>query len=96
MAQGIDEKTVRKIAQLGRLKLADHEITTYAQQMDSILKIFNRLAEVPTENIEPLVNPVEVQGSLREDVLHEPLGAEELLKNAPDREGRLFKVPPVV
>ena len=92
----ISEESVRKIAQLARLKLEDQEIAMYGQQLSSILEKFQRLAKVPTDNVAPLVTPTEIAPLVRFDEVQPSLGAEGALQNAPEKVGRLFKVPPVV
>lgn len=92
----IDDETVRKIAGLARLSLQDQEVAIYGQQLSSILNTFNQLAKVPTEGVQPLVTPTEIQAHLRSDEVKPALSAQESLQNAPEKAGHLFKVPPVV
>jgi len=62
----MDEKTVRKVAKVARLKLTDEEVNMYAVDMESILSAFAVLDEAPAgEGVE--LNPVPVNDRLRED-----------------------------
>ncbi len=93
----INDDIVRKIAGLSRLTLTDAEVRAYGPQLTLILNAFQKLADVPTEKIEPLVTPTEIQFAPRpDDLLKDVIGAEASLANAPERSGNLFKVPPVV
>ncbi len=89
-------ENVKKVAELARLKLTEDELTSLAEQLTKILKTFETISEVPTDGVEPLVTPVSIQASLREDSLLEHYDTEKLLENAPDKMGSLVRVPPVV
>lgn len=92
----VDKKDIEKLAHLARLKVDEIQAEEFAQQLSKILDYFKDIAEVPTQNIEPLVTPSDMEAYWREDEAHQDLSADEMLSNAPDRVGRLLKVPPVV
>jgi aspartyl-tRNA(Asn)/glutamyl-tRNA(Gln) amidotransferase subunit C len=92
----IDQKTIEHIAKLARLKVSPEEATEYGEQLTKVLAHFQQISKINTENIEPLVTPSEIEYYLREDEAKAPMQTEELLKNAPEKAGNLFKVPPVV
>lgn len=87
---------VKKVAQLARLQISDAEEKTYKLQMEEILKYFGELSRVETKGVEPLVTPSEIEQVFREDQKEVVQTVEEALRNAPERLGNLFKVPPVV
>ncbi len=92
----IDANTVNKVAGLGRLELTDEEKKTYATQLTNILGYFEKIAQIDTKNVQPLVTPTDIEAFWREDEAKAGLGAEAALSNAPEKSGNLFKVPPVV
>ncbi len=92
----ITKEVVHKIADLAKLELTDKEITDFTEQFAAIFEHFQKLSKVNTEGIEPLVTASPVTFHPREDVVLRGLGAEKSLQNAPERQGNLFKVPPVV
>ena len=92
----IDQKTIEHIAKLARLKVSPEEATEYGEQLTKVLAHFQQISKLNTENIEPLVTPSEIEFYLREDVAKSLAQTEELLQNAPEKAGNLFKVPPVV
>ncbi len=92
----IGTEEVEKVASLARLKLEQTEKEKFAQQLSAILKSFEQLAEIDTKGVEPLITPSPTEPWLREDDVTENMGAEAALKNAPEKSGNLFKVPPVV
>ena len=92
----ITKEVVHKIADLAKLELSDNEITDFAERFTSIFEHFEKLSKVNTDGVVPLVTPSPIAFSPREDVVEKGLGGELSLKNAPERQGNLFKVPPVV
>jgi aspartyl-tRNA(Asn)/glutamyl-tRNA(Gln) amidotransferase subunit C len=55
MAKTLSRSEVEKIALLARLDLTESEKITAADELTQILEYVERLSEVPTDNIEPLV-----------------------------------------
>ncbi|MFP4052590.1 MAG: Asp-tRNA(Asn)/Glu-tRNA(Gln) amidotransferase subunit GatC [Phycisphaerae bacterium] len=96
MSQPIETDLVRRIGKLSRVELTDAEVQTFAGQLGDILTYFDKLQQLDTENIAPLVHPVELSNVLAPDELGESLTPEQALANAPDRDGDFFKVPKVI
>lgn len=92
----IDLKTIEKIAQLARLSLSQEELVEHGHQLEKVLKHFDQISKINTANVEPLVTPAEIEFYARPDEVVKDTTTEEILANAPDRAGNLFKVPPVV
>lgn len=92
----IDQKTIEHIAKLARLKVTPEEATEYGEQLTKVLAHFQQIASLDTSNVEPLVTPSEIDFFAREDVIKQENTTEEMVKNAPDKAGNLFKVPSVV
>ncbi len=84
------------VALLGRLALTPEEKEKYLGQLDDILKYMDMMAEVPTDDVEPMAGPVELYTPLREDKVKPSLNADDALANAPARSGTSFKVPKVI
>jgi len=92
----LDAKTTEKVAQLAKLALNPEELVNVSEKLTLVLSHFEKIAEVNTEGIEPLVTPVFVAQDLRPDTVEQEFSPEEILANAPSRQGNLFKVPPVL
>jgi aspartyl-tRNA(Asn)/glutamyl-tRNA(Gln) amidotransferase subunit C len=92
----IDQKTIQHIARLARLKVTPEEATVYGDQLTKVLSHFEKISKIDTTGIEPLVTPTEIELILREDLVKKEYSAEEIVANAPEKAGNLFKVPPVV
>ena len=96
MAHEINEDLIRQIAKLAKLTISDEEITNYMPHMKKVLNHFSELETLNTDNIEPLVTPVDLKSYLREDKVEKNISTEELLEGAPSSVGQLFQVPPVI
>ena len=83
---------VRHIAHLARLGLTDADVEKFAPQLSEILDYFERLKAVDTEGVPPTAYPLDLHNVMRDDVADPPASAEDILQNAPQREGDLFRV----
>ena len=92
----ITDEQVDYVALLGRLSLEPEEKKKYQAQLDDILKYMEKLAEVPTDDVEPMVGTVELYTPLREDLVQPSLPLEDALANAPAKTGTAFRVPKVI
>ena len=92
----IDKKTIEHIAKLARLQVSESEAQEFSTQLSKALGYFEQISKVSTQGVEPLVTPTEIESFWREDGVKKTLSADELVANAPDKVGNLFKVPPVV
>ena len=96
MAERIDVQQVQHVAKLSRLKLSGDDVTRYSHQLGAILEYVNQLSEVDVTGVEPMAHPLPLQNVLREDVAEPSLSVEQVLANAPGKEGRYFTVPKVL
>jgi aspartyl-tRNA(Asn)/glutamyl-tRNA(Gln) amidotransferase subunit C len=94
MAVTIEE--VKRIAELARLTFAQEELETFTRQFNQILEYMEKLNELDTTNVEPLSHVIELENAFREDTVHPSHPKEDVLKNAPEEDGKYFKVPKVI
>ncbi|MEB3255476.1 MAG: Asp-tRNA(Asn)/Glu-tRNA(Gln) amidotransferase subunit GatC [Synechococcaceae cyanobacterium] len=87
---------VRKVAQLARLDLPEAKIATYTGQLERILDYVAHLEAVDTEGVPPTTRAVEVVNVTRDDVVTPTTVREELLDEAPQREGDFIRVPKIL
>ena len=92
----IDDETVDKIAHLARLELTGDEKQEMIKDMNKILGFMDKLNEIDTSGIEPLVYMVNGVNVLREDVIKMEITHEEALLNAPKHDDDYFLVPKVI
>ena len=87
---------VRKVAKLARLDLPDYTIATYTGQLERILDYVDQLQAVDTEGVLPTTRAVEVVNATREDTVVDTDVRQDLLDQAPQREGDFFRVPKIL
>ena len=87
---------VRKVAKLARLDLPEETIATYTGQLERILDYVDQLQAVETDGVPPTTRAVEVVNVTREDAVVATDIREELLDQAPQREGDFFRVPKIL
>jgi aspartyl-tRNA(Asn)/glutamyl-tRNA(Gln) amidotransferase subunit C len=92
----IEEKEVRHVAGLARLKLADEEVGLYQDQLGRILDHVNELKELDTKDVAPTAHALGLTNVLREDEPRDFEARKDLLALAPESEGPYFKVPKVI
>lgn len=91
----LTRETVEKVSRLARLQLTEKELEAFSAQLSAVLENFEQIANVDTKGVIPLVTPTDISVHLRPDAAESGDG-EAMLSNAPEKSGRLFKVPPVV
>jgi aspartyl-tRNA(Asn)/glutamyl-tRNA(Gln) amidotransferase subunit C len=94
--QQISPEQVAHVAKLARLALSEAQVARYATQIESILEYVAKINEVDTTGVEPMAHAVALHNVLREDVAEPALPLEQVLRNAPETDGRFFKVPKVI
>ena len=87
---------VLHITRLARVALTEAEITRLSEQLSNLLEHFEVLQKVDTEGVPPTAQSVELRSVMREDVVEPSLPAEDVLANAPRREGDSFRVRAVL
>jgi aspartyl-tRNA(Asn)/glutamyl-tRNA(Gln) amidotransferase subunit C len=92
----LDPATVRRIARLARIGIAENEVARLQTELNGILGWIEQLNEVDVSNVEPLTGAAQMALKMREDVVADGGDPEAVLANAPDRAGDYFAVPKVV
>lgn len=96
MAQKIDIKTVDEVAHLARLEFNDEAKAEILNDMNRMLAFVDKLNELDTTNVEPLIYMTDEVNVMREDEPKDTLSQKEALKNAPKKDSDYFKVPKVI
>jgi aspartyl-tRNA(Asn)/glutamyl-tRNA(Gln) amidotransferase subunit C len=92
----VDTATVRRIAHLARIAVADDEVEHLRGELNAILAFVEQLSEVKVEGVEPMTSVTPMAMKKRQDAVTDGGDADAVLKNAPAREGNYFVVPKVV
>ncbi len=92
----VDTETVQRIARLARIRIAEEELEPMARELSAILDWIGQLDEVDTADVEPMTSVEDMPMKKRADVVADGNCADDILANAPRREGNFFVVPKVV
>ena len=92
----VDALTVRRIAHLARIAVADEEIEHLRAELNAMLAFVEQLNEVNVEGVEPMTSVTPMAMKQRADAVTDGGDAEAIVKNAPATQDRYFLVPKVV
>ena len=92
----ITRETVDYVAHLSRLELTEQEKGRFAGQISAILEYMDKLNELDTSGVEPMVHGIAGHQAMRADVVGQSLPREEALANAPEQSEGCFKVPRII
>ena len=92
----VNDALIEKLAHLSRLKSDDAEKAAIKNDLQSMISFVEKLNELDTTGVEPLIHMSENINVLREDEVKGSITQEEALKNAPLHDDRFFKVPKVI
>jgi aspartyl-tRNA(Asn)/glutamyl-tRNA(Gln) amidotransferase subunit C len=92
----VDAATVRRIAHLARIAVADDEVDHLAGEINGILAFVEQLQEVNVAGVEPMTSVAPMQMTMRKDEVTDGGDPDGVLKNAPLSQDGFFLVPKVV
>lgn len=92
----IDNNTVDKIAELAKLEFEASAKEEIKSDLNKMLAFVDKLSELNTDNVAPLIYMLDEEQELREDEVNGHVTQQEALKNAPDKDSDYIKVPKVI
>jgi aspartyl-tRNA(Asn)/glutamyl-tRNA(Gln) amidotransferase subunit C len=92
----VDAATVRRIAHLARIAVAEDEIEHLRGELNAILAFVEQLAEVNVDGVEPMTSVTPMRMKQRPDVVTDGAIADAIVRNAPATQDNFFLVPKVV
>jgi len=92
----VDTDTIRRVAHLARVAVADGEVENLGGELNAILAFVEQLAEVAVEGIEPMTSVTPMTMKTRQDKVTDGGIADAIIANAPAHEHHFFLVPKVV
>jgi aspartyl-tRNA(Asn)/glutamyl-tRNA(Gln) amidotransferase subunit C len=92
----VDAQTVRRIAHLARIAVAEDEVEHLRGELNSMLAFVEQLQEVDVEGVEPMTSVIPMAMKKRTDTVTDGGIADDIVSNAPATEGHYFLVPKVV
>lgn len=91
----ITRAQVEHVARLARLGLSEQELDLFTEQLSRILDHVEQLNRLDTTGVPPTWHVLPLQNVLRSDTVQPSLPREAALKNAPQAEAGLFRVPKI-
>jgi aspartyl-tRNA(Asn)/glutamyl-tRNA(Gln) amidotransferase subunit C len=92
----VDSDTVRRVAHLARIAVAQGEVESLRGELNAILAFLEQLGEVDVEGIEPMTSVIPMTMKMRQDEVTDGGIPDAVIANAPAHEHHFFLVPKVV
>jgi aspartyl-tRNA(Asn)/glutamyl-tRNA(Gln) amidotransferase subunit C len=92
----VDLATVKRVAHLARISVSDAEAEGLRGELNAILGFVEQLNEVNVSGVEPMTSVLPMAMKKRADIITDGGKADDILANAPARDGGYFLVPKVV
>jgi aspartyl-tRNA(Asn)/glutamyl-tRNA(Gln) amidotransferase subunit C len=92
----LNKEQVLHIARLAKLGLTQDEVEKMSEQLSNILENFEILNKVDTDNVPPTAQPNALTNVLKEDIVKPSMSQDDVLANAPQRDGDYIKVKVVL
>ena len=92
----VTDELIDHLANLSRLSFKPEEKEAVRIDLEKMISFIEKLKEVDTTGVEPLLFMSDEVNVLREDVVEGSISQEEALQNAPVTDGKFFKVPKVI
>jgi len=92
----LSREEVLHIARLARVGLTDEDVDRLREQLSDILENFEILQKVDTTDVPPTAQSIPLQNVTKDDAVDPSLPQEQILANAPRKEGQYFRVKAVL
>ena len=92
----VDADTVRRIAHLARIAVAEDEVEDLKRELNAILAFVEQLTEVNVDGVQPMTSVIPMEMKKRVDEVTDGNIADDIVRNAPAKEDHFFLVPKVV
>jgi len=92
----LSREDVIHIARLARLGLTEEEAEKFGEQLSHLLESFEVLQQVETTDVPPTAQSIDLQTVVRDDEVAESLPPDQVLANAPQKEGGFFRIKAVL
>ena len=92
----VNDLLIDNLAKLSHLSFSEQEKKEIKADLQEMISFIEKLKEVNTEGVEPLLHMSTNVNVLRDDIVQGSVSREEAVKNAPETDGTYFKVPKVI
>ncbi len=89
----ISNELIDKLSDLAKLKFEGEEKERMKADLNKIVAFVDKLSELNTENVEPLIFMSDAVNVLRDDEVKQVITHEDALLNAPKKDSDYFRVP---
>ena len=92
----VNNKLIQDLSRLAKLKFDEESAEKMKGDLNKIIGFLDKLSEIDTEGVEPLIYLSEEVNVLRADEIANEVSQKDALKNAPQKDSDYFKVPTVL
>jgi len=92
----VNDALIDNLSNLARLEFSTQEKEDIKKDLRRMIEFVEKLGELNTAGVEPLLHMSPAINVLREDVPEGSVSREEALANAPSTDGAYFKTPKVI
>lgn len=92
----VNDELINKLANLSRLQFNDEEKEEIRNDLEKMIRFIDKLNELDTTGVEPLLHMSDEVNVLRDDVVKGSISTADALKNAPHHNDQYFLVPKVI
>lgn len=92
----INNKLIEDLSRLAKLKFDEKSAEKMKGDLDKIIGFVDKLSEIDTEGVEPLIYLSDEVNVFRADEIAHEVSQVNALKNAPQKDSDYFKVPTVL
>lgn len=92
----VTDEMIKNLADLSRLTFNPQETAEIKKDLQQMISFVDKLNEVDTSNVEPLLHMTDAVNIYREDAVQGSMQKNEALQNAPSADNNYFKVPKVI
>jgi len=89
-------QNIKEYEAMAKISLTGEEREWADKQADMLIKSFDELEKIDTDNTEPLVSVLDISNILREDIVNKTVSREQLLATAPEQYDGYVVVPKTV
>ena len=88
----LSREEVLHIAALAKVGVTDADVEKFKEQLSNILENFTALQKLDTTGVDPTAQSIALQNVIKNDDVITSMSKEDVLANAPQREGDFFKI----
>ncbi len=92
----VDRDLILKLEMLSQLELSESERLSMQKDLEKMIQMIDKLNEINTEGLEPLVHLGNDHSLLRQDIIQHQLSRNDALENAEAHDNQYFLVPKVI